>query len=209
MLSSPGAEGPVGAPADSVAFAGIMGIRAISAYALPRRRRLRDGIALNEPGRERLLESLSVVAIVALLLGLALESYIPALKRFMLTEATNLTLPYRVEIAEAMAVRGSLPQVVETSEDGKQPLSRYFDQRVWYDGEIIFSLGAETSIGMMPDAELAGALPLTLSYRVARSETGGRLVLLCGLAEPPPGFTAAPPRYTSVPAEFLPANCRI
>jgi type II secretory pathway pseudopilin PulG len=184
-------------------------LRAISAYVLPRRRLLRHGIALNATGRERLLESLCVVAIVALLLGFALESYIPMLKRFMLTEAANMTAGYRVEIATAIAVQGVLPQALTTSDSDKQPVSRYFDGMTWYDGEIIFALGAETAIGMLPEAELAGVLPLTLSYRVARTATGGRLALICGLAEPPPGFTAAPARYTTVPAEFLPTHCRI
>ena len=62
---------------------------------------------------------------------------------------------------------------------------------------------------MLPEAGQAGTSPLTLSFRFARTETGSRLVLLCGIAEPPPGFTAAPPRHTTVPAEFLPYHCRI
>jgi hypothetical protein len=184
-------------------------LRALSAYVLPRRRRLRNGIALGEPGRDRMLESLCVVSIVMLLMAFAFDSYIPALKRFMLTEAAYLTAPYRDRVAEAMAVRGVMPQTLETSEVGRRPVSRYFDDLAWQDGEIIFTLGAATVVGMMPDAELAGALPLTLSFRFARTATGNRLVLLCGVAEAPPGFTAAPARYTTVPAAFLPAHCRI
>jgi hypothetical protein len=184
-------------------------LRALSAYVLPRRRRLQNGIALGAPGRDRMLESLCVVAIVMLLVAFAFDSYIPALKRFMLTEATNLPVGYKVRIAEDLAVRGVMPQMLEAREVGAPFRSRYFDEFAWQDGEFVFTLGAATAAGMMPEAEMAGALPLTLSFRVARTETGSRLVLLCGLAEPPPGFTAAPARYTTVPAAFLPAHCRI
>lgn len=182
--------------------------RALSAYVLPRRRQLRNGTALVEPGRDRMLETLCVVAIVGLLLAFAFQSYIPTLKRFMLTEAANLTVSYKDRIAEAMAVRGVMPQTLETSERSRRPDSRYFDESAWQDGEIVFTLGAATAAGMMPEAELAGASPLTLSFRFARTATGSRLVLICGIAEPPPGFTAAPPRHTTVPAAFLPYHCR-
>ena len=184
-------------------------LRALSAYVLPRRRRLSNGIALGAPGRDRMLEPLCVVAIVGLLLAFAFGSYIPTLKRFMLTEAVNMTAGYKAVIAEELAVRGALPRDIETGDNGRRPVGRYFDEMTWYDGEIVVTLGAVAATGMLPDAELAGALPLTLSFRVARTETGSRLVVLCGLAEPPPGFTAAPARYTTVPAAFLPAHCRI
>jgi len=184
-------------------------IRALFAYVLPRRRRLRNGMALGEPGRDRMLETLCVVAIVGLLLAFAFQSYIPTLKRFMLTEATNLTGAYKTRMAEAMAVRGVMPQTLENSEIGARPDSKYFDDLAWQDGEIVFTLRADLAAGMLPEAELAGAPPLTLSYRFARTPTGNRLVLLCGIAEPPPGFTAAPTRHTTVPAAFLPYHCRI
>lgn len=189
-------------------------IRALSAYVLPRRRRLRNGIALGEPGRDRMLETLSVVAIVGLLLAFAFESYIPMLKRFNLTEALNLTGASQVRMAEAMAVRGVMPQTLEASEisggfGSRRFDSRRFDDVTWQDGEMVFTLSAETAAGMLTEAELAGPAPLTLSFRFARTETGNRLVLLCGIAEPPPGFTAAPPRHTTVPAAFLPYHCRI
>jgi hypothetical protein len=187
--------------------------RTLSAYVLPRRRRLRNGISLGEPGRDRMFETLCVIAIVGLLLGFAFESYIPMLKRFELTEAANLTGATQVRMAEAMAVRGVMPQTLETSEISGGYGSRRFDSRrfdsvAWQDGEIVFTLRAETAAGMLPEAALAGTLPLTLSFRFARTATGNRLVLLCGNALPPPGFTAAPPRHTTVPAAFLPYHCR-
>jgi hypothetical protein len=187
----------------------MRGLRALSAYELPRRRRLSNGIALGEPGRDGILESLCVVVIVGLLLASAFGSYIPMLKRFMLIEAANMTAGQKDRIAEAMAVRGVLPRTLETSDSARRPVSRYFDELTWQDGEIVFTLGDATAAGMTSEAELAVALPLTLSYRVARTESGNRLVLLCGIAEPPPGFTADPTRHTTVPAEFLPAHCRI
>jgi hypothetical protein len=184
-------------------------LRALSAYVLPRRRRLRNGIVLGAPGRDRMFETLCVVAIVMLLWAFAFDSYSPTLKRFMVSEAANLTGPYRDRVAEAMAVRGVMPQTLQTGDSGAPTDPKYFDELVWQDGEIIFTLSAATATGMMPDAELAGALPLTLSFRFALAATGNRLVLLCGLAEAPPGFTTAPARYTTVPAAFLPAHCRI
>jgi hypothetical protein len=184
-------------------------LRALSVYVLPRRRRLRSGIALGAPGQDRMLEPICVVAIIMLLLAFAFDTYVPALKRFMQTEAVTLTAPYRDRVVEAMAVRGVLPQTIETRESGQQPGGKYFVDSIWQDGEIIFTLGAATAAGMVPDAELAGALPLTLSFRFARTATGNRLVQLCGLAEAPPGFTAAPARNTTVPAAFLPTHCRI
>jgi hypothetical protein len=187
----------------------MKGLSALSAYVLPRRRRLRNGIALRAPGRDSMLEPLAVVAIVMLILGFACVSYIPALKRFMLTEAAGLAAGYRTAIAEELAVRGVLPQDIETGDNGGRPAGRYFDQSTWAGGEVVFNVGAVTAVGMLPDADLVGAMPLTLSFRVARTETGDRFVLLCGLAEPPPGFTTAPARYTTVPTAFLPTHCRI
>jgi type II secretory pathway pseudopilin PulG len=184
-------------------------LRALFPYVLPRRHRLRNGIALGAPGRDAMLETLCVVAIVGLLLAVTVPSYIPMLKRFMLTEAASLTVGYKVRIAEALAVRGAMPEMLEPSEVATPTRSQYFDEFAWQDGEIVFTLGARTSVGMLPEAAIASAPPLTLSFRFARSATGNRLVLLCGLAEAPPGFTAAPARHTTVPAAFLPAHCRI
>jgi hypothetical protein len=127
----------------------------------------------------------------------------------MLTEAAYMSTGYKAVIAEELAVRGALPQDIETGDNRRRPIGRYFDEMTWTNDEIVITLGAVTAIGMLPDAELAGALPLTLSFRVARTETGNRLVLLCGLAQPPRGFTAAPARFTTVPAAFLPTHCRI
>jgi type II secretory pathway pseudopilin PulG len=183
-------------------------IRTLCAYVLPRRRQLCNGVALGKPVRDRMLESLCVVAIVMLLLAFALDSYLPALKRFMLVEATNLTVGYKERIAETMAVQGVMPQTIELQETAQRPLGRNVARAVWQDEEIVFTLGARTANGMMPDAGLAGAPPLTLSYRMARSATGDRLVLLCGFAAAPPGFTAAAARHTTVPALFLPHHCR-
>lgn len=184
-------------------------LRALSAYVLPRRHRLRNGIALRAPRRDAMLETLCVIAIVGLLLGFAVPSYAPGLKRFMLNEAAVLTAGYKVRIAEALADPGLIPELLEASEAATPSRSRYFDDIAWQDGEIVFTLGTSTSAGMLPEAALAGAPPLTLSFRVARSANGNRFVLLCGLAEAPPGFTAAPARHTTVPAAFLPAHCRI
>lgn len=184
-------------------------LRALSAWVLPRRRQLRNGIALGAPGRDRLLELLVVVAIVMLVLGSAFASYFPALKQVMLTEAANLTVQYKTAIAEELAVRGALPQDIETGDNGSGPVGRYVDQSTWSGGEVVFTVGAATAVGMLPEADLVGAMPLTLSFRVARTETGDRFVLLCGRAAPPPGFTTAPARYTTVPTEFLPTHCRI
>jgi len=184
-------------------------LRALAAYVLPRRHRLRNGIALRAPGRDAMLETLCVVAIVGLLLAVAARSYAPAVKRFMLTEAVTLTVGYKVRIAEALADPGAMPELLDPSEVATPTRSQYFDEFAWQDGEIVFTLGARTFVGMLPEAAMAGAPPLTLSFRFARSATGNRLVLLCGFAQAPPGFTAAPARHTTVPAEFLPAHCRI
>jgi hypothetical protein len=184
-------------------------VRALSVYLLPRRRRLRNGVSLDAPGRDRMLEPICVVAIVMLLMAFAFDSYVSALKRFMQTEAVNLTAPYRERVVEAMAVRGVMPQTIEARVSGQQPVGKYFVDSIWQDGEIIFTLGTATAAGMKPDAELADALPLTLSFRFARTATGNRLVQLCGFAEAPPGFTAAPARNTTVPAAFLPTHCRM
>lgn len=184
-------------------------LRALSAYVLPRRHRLRNGIVLAASGRDEMLERLCVIAIVGLLLAFTVRSYTPMIKRFMLIEAVNLTVGYKVRIAEALADPGVMPEMLDPSEVATPTRSRYFDEFAWQDGEIVVTLGASTSAGMLPEAAMAAAPPLTLSFRFARSAAGNRLVLLCGLAEPPPGFTAAPARHTTVPAAFLPAHCRI
>jgi hypothetical protein len=54
-----------------------------------------------------------------------------------------------------------MPQTIETRESGQRTVGKYFVDSTWQDREIIFTLGAATAAGMVPDAELAGALPLT------------------------------------------------
>lgn len=101
-----------------------------------------------------------------------------------------------------------LPATIVTGETGKQGIGRVIDRVDWRDGEIVFALRTDIPAGRAgPDGAAAG-LPLELSVRAARNAAGTRLFFLCGFAEPPPGFTAAPAVHTTVPPHRLPGFCR-
>jgi len=186
-----------------------MFLRAISAWFLPRRRRLDNGMSLNARDRGGFPETLIVIAIVCFLLACAAESYRPALGKAAMTEAASLLALYKTELHADLAVYGRLPGAPLAHEQHRRTNGRYFSELEWRDGEIV--AGLEQRLSALIEASAAmpeSSDPLTLSFRVARSPDHGQLVLLCGLAEPPPGFDAAPPRQTTVPSAYLPSFCR-
>lgn len=183
--------------------------RVLSAWLLPRRRRLGNGVRLEPRGDDSFLEGMVVLAIVAILVALAFATYRLAPTRAAMSEAANIMIAFKVEIATELAVTGRMPETILPWEPPAEFSGRYFSGLEWRDNEIV----APFRSGIMPavDASLpfANAEPWTLSFRVARSTELGRPLILCGHADPPPGFEVAPPQHTSMPEEFLPFFCRI
>ena len=182
--------------------------RANSAWFLPRRRRLGNGVDLDPRDEEAFLESLTVVAIIAVLAGQAFESYRPALAKATMAEAASLMVAHRTAIATELAVTGQLPEAVPPRGGRPSAEGRYFGTVQWQDQEIVLPLRPEAEANIAESDSALDPPPLTLSFRVARSTEIGRPLILCGLAEAPAGFEAPPARHTTVPEQYLPFFCR-
>jgi hypothetical protein len=176
----------------------------LKAYLIPRRRELADGTVLPSRGEESFLENLAVLAIVAVLAGLALASYAPLSRKFAMAEAANLMLGVRTDVVAELATRGTLPDSIVTSDIS----GRFFERAVWSDGEIVLDLSSRFAARFVSDADAGAPGPLSLSFRVAEGPNAGNVVFLCGLAAPPAGFSAPPMRHTTVPEPYLPHFCR-
>lgn len=177
--------------------------RALSVWFLPRRRRLGNGVGLEPLGEDAFLETLAVIAIIAVLVAFAYESYRPVLHKAAMAEAANLMVVDKTEIATELAVTGRLPETIPTRDSPFNSGGKYFAAVDWRDGEIVLPLRHDALRGAM------AADTLTLSFRVARAPEPGPVLILCGNSRAPDGFEAAPVRHTSVPSQFLPFFCRV
>jgi type II secretory pathway pseudopilin PulG len=184
--------------------------RALSVFLLPRRRQLREGIVLSPRNPEGWLETLAVIAIVGLLVAFAFDGYRFAVVKASMTEAANLMGTFKIDIATDLAVYGRLPDAVPSLEAHRQDGGKYFSGFTWQDDELVTSLRSKFATQIAAELQVPiDEQPLTISFRFAVTPEPSQRVILCGLATPPPGFTAAPVRHTTVPEAYLPSFCRI
>jgi len=176
----------------------------LSAYLIPHRR-FCGGVPFARREREAFLETMIAVGIIAVLAGVAIESQLPYLEKTAMAEAANLHRVQAAFVAEHYAVTGELPSDVITTDRQSAVAGRFFERVDWRDGEIVFVLDREIP-GRL--SELARGGTETVSWRVAATEDGGRLVFLCGRDEAPDGFSGPPSRHTTVPDSYLPLFCR-
>jgi len=180
----------------------------VSTYLLPRRRMAGDPASCQRQ-RQIFLENLSALAIVAVLVASAARSYYPMLEKVAVTEAASLVQGYRVNVAEHYAVTGELPDKIATDDSSRRPVGRYFDRVEWRDHEVVLDL----SEALVTRFGVASAPPPrspadTLSFPVALTADGRRLIFACGFGSVPAGFGLPPVRHTTLPARRLPGFCR-
>lgn len=188
-------------------FRSSMYSRALLAYLVPRRRRLSNGLVLVSRARDYFLELLVVVALVAGLSGLALASYRPAVAKAALVEAMILMRGLQTGVLVELAETGELPQTLETTDTLKARPGRAYQSLSWTDQEIVLQLSPETVEERNLVADEARSEPMYLSFRIAATEQG-RLLVLCGQAQAPAGFSGPASQYTNVPDKYLPQPCR-
>jgi type II secretory pathway pseudopilin PulG len=177
---------------------------------VPRRRKLACGIVLNQRPHERVLETLIVIAMVAILATLAIQGYRPALEKTRMVEAANLINGFRPDVVEYLAVYGKLPDTLERDEEIFGRAGKYFNRIDWQQHEIVFDLDDAIEDRFRADSlrTETSADRAQLSFRVASSPDGGRQIFLCGHAPAPEGFAAEATQHTNVDEAFLPFFCR-
>jgi hypothetical protein len=176
-------------------------LRDVMAEALLWRRRGFSTSLRDRRANEMALELLASVTIVAILVGLAASSGGQAIIKAKMLEATMLTTNQRIEVGEHLAVYGTLPD-----DGGLYKPSDIKGKNVssveWRDQEIIATMAPGFLPGVPAEAR-------TVGFRFAVQPETGRLILLCGRAAPPPGYTAAEPLHTTLSNQYLPFSCRV
>lgn len=176
----------------------------LASYVLPRRRPSRRWLAALHGNS--FLETITAIAIVAVLAGTAAQTYYPFIAKAAMAEAASLTQAYRVNVAEHLAVTGEFPDETQMAAVSQKTVGRYFDRVDWRDHEVVFELGRGFP-GRPRNGEADG--PATLSFSVATTPGSSRLLFLCGRATAPESFTAQQARHTSVSEQLLPGFCRL
>lgn len=194
----------------SVAFHAAMIFKRTTNVLLPQRRTLACGVVLNERGHERFLETIVVIALIALLVTLAVEGFRPFVDKSRMIEAANLVNSFRPDIVEYFAVNGELPDEMAREEGWFSGAGKYFDRMDWQRQEIVFDLNHEIAGRFSAGAAsvAAASIETQLSFRIASTADGGRRVFLCGNASAPPGFIASESQHTNVREDLLPFFCR-
>lgn len=174
--------------------------RDVIAEALLWRRRGFSTSLRDRRANEMALELAASVSIIAILVGFAASSGGQAMIKAKMVEATFLATNHRIAVGEHLAVFGTLP-----GDDALYEPSAIRGKNVssieWRDQEIV----AMMAPGFLP-GEPAEAR--TVGFRFAVHPETGRLILLCGRAAPPPGYTAAEPLHTTLSSQYLPFSCR-
>jgi len=164
---------------------------------------------LDRAGRERFVESLLVVVIVAVLVTMAADSFRFVLGKVQMLEAESLSRTHLADVGAFRAVTGRWPEQLP-ERVARVPPGRYFSGVEWRDDELVFSMvGAAPQ---RPDREPASPTrddeQPTLAFRAAVEPVSGITIWLCGNRAPPPGFTAPAPQHTSLPSASAPHFCR-
>lgn len=175
--------------------------RDVIAEALLWRRRGFSTSLRDRRANEMALELAASVAIIAILVGLAASSGGQFTIKAKMVEVLSLVQNHRIEVGEHWAVNGTLP-----GDDGLYEPSeirgKYVSSIEWRDQEIVATMDAGFLPGVPAEARM-------VAFRFAVHPETGRLILLCGRAAPPPGYTAAAPLHTTVSSSYLPFSCRV
>ena len=166
-----------------------------------------------------LIELMIVVAIIGILAAIAIPAYQDYTIRSQVTEGLNLSASLKTGVSEYFAQYGAWPTLVVGNVAGS--LGLVGDPSGKYVSDITIS-GAGTLLityantgGFQANAKING-FKLALQPRLSGTVAAGNedVVWVCGLNAGPTAVhdpaTAAPPAagLTTVPARFLPANCR-
>ena len=151
--------------------------------------------------REILFDVLFTFVIMAMLLGLANESVVPATGKVQLTEALSLAKALQMDLMNYRAETGRWPERQELN-----PGNKYLPR-----AEIVQSITTDQGSIVFAFAETAGALSgKKLMFRAGerRGVIGTPVLWLCGYARAPEQFNVRNENLTDVPRELLPEACR-
>jgi type IV pilus assembly protein PilA len=150
-----------------------------------------------------LIELLVAIAVLAILMLIALPSYLDRLARDQVTEALPLANVIKPAVEAAWAARQPLP--ADNASAGAPAPEKIVNEMVssvrLEDGAIHIAFGNRAS------KALRGHV-LTVRPAVVEDTPAVPITWLCGHAPPPSPMTAKGADRTDVPAGFLPMRCR-
>jgi type II secretory pathway pseudopilin PulG len=150
----------------------------------------------------RLLELLLVAGIVGVLLTALARVWPPLTIRLTVLEAVSLLNTQRADAVVFRATTGRLPP-----EAAPERPARHFAAPRWQDEELVFPATGRLLQVLVDSGAVGLGVEPAVSFRIATADSGG-MVWLCGGRDAPGGFTAAPMRHTTIPAQYLPHFCR-
>ncbi len=150
-----------------------------------------------------MLEMMAVVAVIAILATLVLPSYLDRIVRDQIKEALPLADIAKQPIAAAWAVAQAFP--ADNAAVGLPPAEKIVAN---YVSAVAIDEGAiNITFGNRVNKTIAGKV-LTLRPAVVDDAPIVPIAWVCGFAEAPDKMTLNGKNLTSVPAAFLPFECR-
>lgn len=150
-----------------------------------------------------LLELLVTIAVLAILMLIALPSYLDRLARDQVAEALPLANVLKPVVEAAWAARQPLP--ADNAAAGAPPPGKIVNEMV---SSVTLENGAiHIAFGNRANRALRGHV-LTIRPAVVEGMPAVPIAWLCGLAPPPTPMAARGTDRTDVPVGFLPVRCR-
>ena len=155
-----------------------------------------------------LIELMIVVAIIGILAAIAIPAYQDYIIRAKITEGLSLADGAQTAVAETYQSNGQFPTVGNTVSTNSYGLPLDTNIKGTYVTQVD-ALGGNGEVEITYGANLGGSPTAdgTVLYLTPYITSGG-ITWVCGDASAPVGFTGPALPTSSVPAKYLPANCR-
>jgi type II secretory pathway pseudopilin PulG len=152
------------------------------------------------------VELMVVIAIVGLLNGIGLTSYVEATAKFRTIEASFLLGGIRVNVQEFRALHGRWPDENEIVLNG---VPRHREAIPGLKQNVVAAeLAAGGAISLTFTAEALGTTGHLMYRPAVTTHSSSATIWVCGYSTPPRGFAAPAANSTDILPEMLPAACR-